>query len=90
MGGVLGLRFPRPRDGAVEGQVRGAKTFRGCQRLCEAEFHDKDAFRDCSSLGKVVVPSLAELIGERAFYDYALLKEADLRYGLERILPQAF
>ena len=42
------------------------------------------------SLGKVVVPSSVNSKGERAFYDCALLEEAEFRDGLGRILSQAF
>ena len=84
------MRLPRPRDGAVNGQVREAEAFRGCRRLCEAEIRNKDAFRECLSLGKVVVLLSVELIGDPSFYDCALLEEAELRDRLGQILSQAF
>ena len=60
-------------------------------RLCEGlECLGSKAFRDCSSLKRINVPSTVKVVGEYAFRGCKQLRVIELRKGLERICDGSF
>ncbi len=60
-------------------------------RLCEGlESLGSKAFRDCSSLKRIDIPSTVKVVGEYAFRGCKQLRVVELRKGLERICNGSF
>lgn len=71
-------------------------VFRKCRLLSDVELSDglqrisAHAFKNCSSLVRIMTPSTVVEIGVQAFMDCSLLVEVELCVGLKQILQRAF